>query len=100
MEVVLVKKLVFGVLLITVVVALAFAGYYLRERSRFRETMRPLVVEDSADFQSTQSDFSMQARDRRIVQVKLYDTGFFRGGRDRIVQLMEAENDYLLWTNV
>ena len=71
----------------------------LRQRSEFRDKMRPLVEEDLSDFaQELDSSGGLMAnvarREKRIAVVRLFEAGPYRDARDLIVRLMEAENRF------
>ena len=87
------KKLMAAFLLAFPMIIMAAMAVYLLERSRFRDKLRPLVEEDLADFASGRS--LVEDRERRIAVIGLYDPGYFRGARDAVIQLMQAENRYL-----
>jgi len=90
---------------IGLVLILAIAGsgialvIRLRQRSEFRDKMRPILEEDLSDFAAEiatrgglMAATAVAAREKRIAGVRLYDAGPYRTARDVFVRLMEAEN--------
>jgi hypothetical protein len=92
-----------GLLLVLAVGCFGIAAVIrLRQRSEFRDKMRPLVEEDLSDYAQESSSFGgltasagVSRREKRIAQIKLFDAGHYRDARDVIVRLMEAENQFI-----
>jgi hypothetical protein len=89
-----------GVVLLAVVITV---GVRLYQRTTFRDEMRPLVQEDLSDFaQESESsgglaiETAVLSRMKRIAGIKLFEVGHYQNARDLIIQLMEAENSYLV----
>jgi hypothetical protein len=88
---------------LVLLVALIVVGLRLYQRTTFRNEMRPLVQEDLSDFaQESESsgglaiETAVLSRMKRIAEIKLFEVGHYQNARDLIVQLMEAENSYLV----
>ncbi len=89
-----------GLVLLLAIAASGIAAVIrLRQRSEFRDKLRPVMEEDLSDFaQEIASSGGLMAataiagREKRIALGRLYDAGPYRSARGAIVRLMEAEN--------